>query len=79
MADELNQKLMPPEERPQPKPEEYATILNWISDALNFCDCSGPRNPGRVAIRRLNRTEYNNTIRDLRRRRFQAGRGFPGR
>jgi hypothetical protein len=28
-------------------------------------DCKLSRNPGKVTIRRLNRTEYNNTIRDL--------------
>ena len=65
IVDELNQKLMPPDDKPQPKAEELAALLGWVNDALNYCDCTGPRNPGRVPIHRLNRTEYNNTVRDL--------------
>ena len=40
-------------------------------------DCSGPRNPGRVTLRRLNRTEYNNTIRDLIGVDFKPAGDFP--
>lgn len=65
LADVLNQRVMPPEERPQPKPEEYATLVNWIDAAINYYDPAAPRDPGRVAIHRLNRTEYTNTLRDL--------------
>lgn len=65
ISETLKQKLMPPEEKPQPTQVEFDTLIGWVNDALNFCDCSGPRDPGRVAIHRLNRTEYNNTIRDL--------------
>ena len=65
VIDVLNQDLMPPEKKPQPTPEQVGRITGWINDALSFCDCTGPRDPGRVTIRRLNRTEYNNTVRDL--------------
>jgi hypothetical protein len=34
------------------------------SEATNPTE-SGPRDPGRVTIRRLNRVEYDNTVRDL--------------
>lgn len=61
----LKQKLMPPEDKPQPTQAEFDSAVTWINDAVNYCDCSGPRDPGRVMIHRLNRTEYNNTIRDL--------------
>lgn len=56
---------MPPEDSPQPKEEELQAALAWIEGALSSIDCSGPVNPGRETIRRLNRTEYENTIRDL--------------
>jgi hypothetical protein len=65
ISETLKQKLMPPEEKPQPTQAEFDLLIGWVNDALNFCDCSGPRDPGRVAIHRLNRTEYNNTVRDL--------------
>ena len=65
VADVLGQKIMPPEERPPLKPDELAALTGWINDAANFIDPLAPRNPGRVAIHRLNKTEYNNTVRDL--------------
>src|SRR5207248_6638824 len=36
----------------------------WINDMLGG-NCGGKRDPGRVTVRRLNKAEYNNTIRDL--------------
>jgi hypothetical protein len=56
---------MPPEDSPQPKPKEVEAIAKWIDARLHSVDCSAPVNPGRVTIRRLNRVEYANTIRDL--------------
>src|SRR5262245_31861933 len=58
---------MPPEKKPQPTKEEREFVINWIETALTKVDCSPdtPKDPGRVTIRRLNRAEYNNTIRDL--------------
>ena len=55
---------MPPEKKPQPTPEERELITAWIQSEIFKCDCDHP-DPGRVTIRRLNRAEYNNTIRDL--------------
>ena len=77
VADNLRQKVMPPDNRPQPKAEEVAAVAKWIDDALAWCDCTGPRDPGRVAIRRLNRNEYNNTIRDLVGVDFKPADDFP--
>ena len=56
---------MPPEDMPQPEPDQVEAITRWIHDTLNSVDCSKPVNPGRVTVRRLNRVEYGNTIRDL--------------
>jgi hypothetical protein len=66
VADNLSVHAMPPAKRKtQPSDEERRLIGAWVKEAIDFCDCSGPRDPGRVTIRRLNRVEYNNTIRDL--------------
>ncbi|MFN7138200.1 MAG: DUF1592 domain-containing protein [Limisphaerales bacterium] len=67
---------MPPKSKPQPTLEERETITEWIQDRLLRADCSNP-DPGRVTIRRLNRTEYNNTIRDLVGINFQPAADFP--
>src|SRR4029453_11449422 len=40
-------------------------------------DCEESKDPGRVTIRRLNRAEYNNTIRDLLGIDQDAARDFP--
>ena len=56
---------MPPEDRPQPTKAERAQVVGWLEANLFALDCTQRIDPGRVTIRRLNRNEYNNTIRDL--------------
>jgi len=67
---------MPPKKRAQPSPQEREMIVAWVESAVLKADCSNP-DPGRVTIRRLNRTEYNNTIRDLLGVDFQPADDFP--
>ncbi|EEF58342.1 DUF1592 domain-containing protein [Pedosphaera parvula] len=67
---------MPPESKPQPSSEEREIISHWIEAEVLGCDCNQP-DPGRVTMRRLNRTEYNNTIRDLVGVDFQPADDFP--
>jgi hypothetical protein len=56
--------LMPPRGKPRPTAEQLETIEKWIKGAAFRID---PKDldPGRVTVRRLNRIEYRNTIRDL--------------
>lgn len=68
---------MPPEDEPQPTGEERAAIVGWIKQELANFDCAKISDPGRVTIRRLNRVEYNNTIRDLLGVDFQPAADFP--
>ncbi|MCI0700388.1 MAG: DUF1592 domain-containing protein, partial [Planctomycetia bacterium] len=72
---------MPPPKsnKPQPTKEEREFIINWIENSLTKVDCSpsAPKDPGRVTIRRLNRAEYNNTIRDLCGVDFKPAEEFP--
>lgn len=57
---------MPPKKhKAQPSKGEKELVLNWVETTLTKVDCTGPRDPGRVTLRRLNRVEYNNTVRDL--------------
>lgn len=56
--------MMPPPKKEQPTPAERITITRYLDLLLNPYDPNKP-DPGRVTIRRLNRVEYNNTIRDL--------------
>lgn len=56
--------VMPPEKKDKPSLSERDEIVAWIDDTVFWFD---PQriDPGHITYRRLNRTEYNNTIRDL--------------
>ena len=56
---------MPPADEPRPSDQQRRQLVAWLESMLLDVDCSLARDPGRVTIRRLNRVEYNNTIRDL--------------
>ena len=68
---------MPPSSSTQPKAEEREKVVAWLDHSLHFVDCTGGADPGRVTIRRLNRAEYNNTIRDLVGVDFHPADDFP--
>ena len=61
----LRGKEMPPMEEEQPEEEDRQAVASWIAKELARLDRVTPPNPGRVTARRLNRAEYNNTVRDL--------------
>ena len=56
---------MPPPPVTRPSDAEIATITGWIEAELERADRLAAPDPGRVTARRLNRTEYDNTVRDL--------------
>ncbi len=68
---------MPPAKKPQPSAEERKAIIRWLEAGIYHVDCTVDHDPGRVTIRRLNRTEYNNTIRDLVGVDFRPADDFP--
>ena len=63
---------MPPPEEERPLPEEIEGTGQWIEDVLATVQYAGPSDPGHETIRRLNRVEYRNTVRDLLGIDFQA-------
>jgi mono/diheme cytochrome c family protein len=68
---------MPPAKKPQPSAEERKAVIRWLEAEIYHVDCTVDHDPGRVTIRRLNRTEYNNTIRDLVGVDFRPADDFP--
>ncbi len=68
--------LMPPNDKSQPTEEERALLAKWIKREVFKSDPTNP-DPGRVTVRRLNRVEYRNTIRDLIDVDFNTGAEFP--
>ena len=67
---------MPPPDQQQPNDSERKSIVEWIDSEVLHIDCNAP-DPGRVTIRRLNRSEYQRTIRDLVGVEFDTSRDFP--
>ncbi len=77
-AEQLATGEMPPKKRMlQPSKDERDFVVNWIANSLTKTDCTSPKDPGRVTVRRLNRAEYNNTIRDLCGVDFKPAEDFP--
>ncbi len=67
---------MPPQEEFQPSVEERARLLSWIKTGPFEIDLENP-DPGKLTVQRLNRVEYQNTIRDLIGVEFVAADAFP--
>jgi mono/diheme cytochrome c family protein len=68
--------MMPPKGKDRPSAAEVALVEKWIKVSAFGIDPQNP-DPGRVTLRRLNRTEYHNTIRDLMGVDFNTSSEFP--
>ena len=61
-ASSLNAHEMPPEDaKAQPSAEEIQVFSDWVAGMKYL----SPKDPGTFVIRRLNKVEYGNTLRDL--------------
>ena len=67
---------MPPDDKPQPSAEEKRRFLESVASVFAKADAGKP-DPGPLTVRRLNRNEYNNTIRDLLHIEFRPADDFP--
>jgi mono/diheme cytochrome c family protein len=56
---------MPPAKKPRPAKIEIDAMTNWVEGQLVTAEKFRQSKEGRVVLRRLNRIEYENTIRDL--------------
>ncbi|MEO1836588.1 MAG: DUF1592 domain-containing protein [Akkermansiaceae bacterium] len=65
ILDQLNLTEMPPEEKKQPPEAEVRRIVAHLTKALSRARETAREDNGKVVLRRLNRVEYLNTIRDL--------------
>ncbi|MCA9086197.1 MAG: DUF1592 domain-containing protein, partial [Planctomycetaceae bacterium] len=73
----ISDRQMPPQDELQPGEEELTAILLAVRQQLDSFDCTAERHPGRVTLRRLNKAEYNNTIRDLTGLEINPAADFP--
>ncbi len=68
--------IMPPPDEDRPTEDERRILFDWIERDAFQTDPSDP-DPGRVTLRRLNRVEYRNTIRDLTGVDYDTSKQFP--
>jgi hypothetical protein len=73
----LQDGTMPPKPLPRPPAGDVARVMEWIREGIERVEQSAKPDPGRVTARRLNRAEYNNTIRDLLGVDFRPADDFP--
>ena len=72
----LQSHVMPPLGKPQPSPAARRALLDWIDRAVFPVDPGRP-DPGHAVLRRLNRAEYNNAVRDVLRVESRPADAFP--
>ncbi|HZZ71082.1 MAG TPA: DUF1592 domain-containing protein [Pirellulales bacterium] len=77
MLRKLRTHEMPPKDSDAPQPAERDQLQNWLVAQIKQIDATTPLDPGHVTMRRLNRSEYNNTIRDLVGVDFKPADDFP--
>ncbi|HUC86660.1 MAG TPA: DUF1592 domain-containing protein [Candidatus Acidoferrales bacterium] len=68
--------LMPPQNKARPTEADKELIGQWVKRVAFDLDPQHP-DPGRITLRRLNRIEYRNTIRDLLGVDFNTSEAFP--
>lgn len=56
---------MPPEGKPRPAEKDVAALAEWVDGRVSAAEAARNAAQGRVPLRRLNRAEYENTVRDL--------------
>lgn len=56
---------MPPKGKPRPPQDQVTRLADWVAGEAAAADTARRAREGRVVLRRLNRVEYQNTIRDL--------------
>lgn len=65
VRDTLNLSEMPPKKEDPLSPDELKILTSWITQEIDALVAARTNTDGRVVLRRLNKTDYQNTMRDL--------------
>jgi len=65
VLEQLEQGMMPPVDKPRPPDSDVKRMVDWITKRAVVAQGDRDAKQGRVVLRRLNRSEYINTVRDL--------------
>jgi len=77
IAQKLRSGEMPPKGVARPPQAKMEAMYLTIENLLDQASRNAPKDPGRVSVRRLNRNEYANSVRDLLGVNFRAADDFP--
>ena len=75
VMNKINSGEMPPKKKPRPDAKEAFAVASWVAKKLDETTKTAQGAGGRVPLRRMNRVEYANTVRDL----FSLEEGFARR
>lgn len=75
---QVQNRTMPPQDGERMEDSTRKEFVELIDQLINAVDCVRDPNAGKVALRRLNRSEYRNTVRDLIGVDYTPADGFPG-
>src|SRR5262249_25774116 len=65
LLEQLKANAMPPKGKPRPPEAEVQALADWVHGRIAAAEAARRKAHGRVVMRRLNRVEYENTVRDL--------------
>ncbi len=65
VLEQIKTGAMPPKEKPRPPAQDAKVVAGWISRQVEQAAAVSGASQGRVVLRRLTRSEYENTVRDL--------------
>src|SRR5687767_9677312 len=65
VQEQLRAGSMPPKKKTRPPEADVRAVVDWIDARIGAAESARRAVEGRVVLRRLNRIEYANTIRDL--------------
>ncbi len=68
---------MPPKDSPEMPEADRKALTQWIRSTIEDFQCGLTPNPGQVTLRRLNASEYRNTVRDLVGVDYKPAENFP--
>ena len=77
VLDMVTTNQMPPPDNAQPPIETLESFVTHIETIFEHADLMAEPDPGRITVRRLNKVEYKNTVRDLLGVDFNPTENFP--
>src|SRR5665213_180218 len=75
VMNKINSGQMPPKKKARPDAKEAFAVASWVAERLHETEMAAQGAGGRVPMRRMNRVEYANSVRDL----FSLEEGFARR